>query len=222
MDKKDFISLKDYKVISEDKMIEKSEKFYKKLNARRSVRDFSSKSVPQKVIENCIMAAGTAPSGANMQPWHFVVVSNLEIKRQIRIEAEKEEKEFYKSKAPQEWLNSIKHLGTDEHKPFLEEAPYLIVVFSKSHEILDTGTKVKQYYVKESVGLATGNLISAVHNAGLVSLTHTPSPMNFLNKILGRPENEKPFLILVVGYPKDGATVPNITRKKLSDIATFI
>lgn len=217
-----FVPLTTYKEYDENEMIKRSEEFYKELDKRRTVREYSDKPVPKDVIINCIKAAGTAPSGANMQPWHFVAVSDPAIKRKIRIEAEIEEKEFYSGRAPQEWLDALEHLGTDEHKPFLEHAPYLIVVFSKSYEILNDGTKVKQYYVKESVGLATGNLINAIHNAGLVSLTHTPSPMNFLNEILGRPENEKPFLILVVGYPKNNVEVPDIKRKNFDQIATFI
>ena len=157
-----------------------------------------------------------------MQPWHFVVVSDPAIKQRIRVEAEAEEHEFYTRKAPQEWLDALAPLGTDEHKPFLETAPYLIVVFAQSYGVLPDGRRVKNYYVQESVGIATGMLITAVHNAGLVSLTHTPSPMGFLNEILGRPANEKPFLILVVGYPAEDAVVPAIGKKPLEEIATFL
>ncbi len=168
------------------------------------------------------MAAGTAPSGANLQPWHFVVVSDPAIKRQIREAAEKEEYDFYHGRAPQEWLDALTVLGTDESKPYLETAPYLIAIFAQSYGFLPDGRKVKHYYVSESAGIATGMLITAIHHAGLVSLTHTPSPMGFLNKILGRPSSEKPFLILVVGYPAEDAFVPDISKKTLDDIATFL
>jgi len=174
------------------------------------------------VIENCIRTAGTAPSGANLQPWHFVVVSDSKIKKRIRFAAEKEEKEFYTNRAPKEWLDALAPLGTNEQKPFLEKAPHLIAIFAKSYDILPDGRKVKQYYSQESTGIACGILITAIHNAGLVSLTHTPSPMNFLNEILGRPNNERPFLLLVVGYPAKDAKVPDIQKKILEEIASFI
>jgi len=186
------------------------------------VREFSDKPVPKEVINNCILAAGTAPSGANLQPWHFVVVADPKIKKEIRKAAEEEEKEFYNKRAPKEWLDALAPLGTDEHKPFLENAPFLIAIFAKSFDVLTDGRKVKQYYSQESVGIACGLLITAVHNAGLVSLTHTPSPMSFINKILERPKNERPFLILVVGYPKEGTKVPEIRKKYLSEIATYM
>jgi nitroreductase len=157
-----------------------------------------------------------------MQPWHFVVVSDPEIKKKIRNGAEAEDREFYSGRAPAEWLEALAPLGTDEHKPFLETAPYLIVIFAQSHGLLPDGRKVKHYYAQESVGIATGMLIAAVHHAGLASLTHTPSPMGFLNEILGRPSHERPFLILVVGYPAEGATVPDISKKPLEEIATFV
>ncbi|MBA2259560.1 MAG: nitroreductase family protein [Acidobacteria bacterium] len=192
------------------------------ISRRRTVRDFSPRPVPRDVIEDCLRAAGTAPSGANLQPWHFVVVGDPEIKRTICLGAEKEEYEFYHHKAPQEWLDALAPLGTDEHKTFLETAPYLIVIFAQSYGVLPDGRKVKHYYAQESVGIATGLLITAIHHAGLVSLTHTPSPMGFLNDILGRPARERPFLILVVGYPADGAKVPAITKKPLEEIATFV
>jgi iodotyrosine deiodinase len=169
-----------------------------------------------------LKAAGTAPSGANLQPWHFVVVSKPEIKKKIRIAAEEEEKEFYTNRAPKEWLEALTPLGTDESKPFLETAPYLIAIFYKSYDILPDGKQIKQYYSIESTGIATGFLITAIHNAGLFSLTHTPSPMNFLNEILGRPKNERPFLLLVVGYPAEDAKVPDIKKKSLQEIASFI
>ncbi|MGH9391530.1 MAG: nitroreductase family protein, partial [Vicinamibacteria bacterium] len=165
---------------------------------------------------------GTAPSGANQQPWHFVVVHDPAIKRKIREGAEEEERAFYSGRAPDEWLEALSRLGTDEHKPFLEIAPYLIVIFALNHGVQSDGSKVKHYYVTESVGIATGMLIAAVHEAGLVSLTHTPSPMGFLNEILGRPANERPFLVLVVGYPAEDVRVPRITKKTIGDIATFL
>jgi nitroreductase len=205
-----------------DEMKRRAAEFYADIRRRRTVRDFSDRPVPREVIEDCLRAAGTAPNGANMQPWHFVVVADPAIKRKIRAEAEKEEYEFYHHKAPQEWLEALASLGTDEHKPFLETAPYLIVIFAQSYGVLPDGRKVKHYYAQESVGIATGILITAIHHAGLVSLTHTPSPMGFLNDILGRSSHERPFLILVVGYPAEGAKVPMITKKPLEEIATFV
>jgi nitroreductase len=196
--------------------------FLETMRARRTVRDFSDRPVPRDIIEDCLLAAGTAPNGANRQPWKFVVVGDPEIKRRIREEAEVEERAFYSGKAPQEWLEALAHLGTDEHKPFLERAPWLIVIFAESYELGDDGTKAKNYYVTESVGIATGILITALHHAGLVTLTHTPSPMKFLNGLLGRPDNERPFLILVAGYPEEGARVPDITKKPIEDIAIFV
>ena len=222
MDKPQFIPLTSYKIISEKEMLKRSKKFYADIKNRRTVREFSDKPVLNEVIDNCILAAGTAPSGANLQPWHFVVVSDPKIKKQIRNAAEEEEKEFYTKRAPKEWLDTLAPLGTDEHKPFLEEAPFLIAIFSKSFDVLPDGRKVKQYYSQESVGIACGLLITAVHNAGLVSLTHTPSPMSFLNRILERPNNERPFLLLVVGYPKEGTKVPDIKKKPLKEIATYM
>lgn len=222
MAKPKFIPLTSFTQYSPDEMINKSQEFYKLLKRRRTVRDFSEKDVPLEVIKNCILTAGTAPSGANLQPWHFAVVSDPEIKKKIRIAAEEEEKEFYTNRAPKEWLDALAHLGTDEHKPFLETAPYLIAIFSKSYEFLADGKKVKHYYAQESTGIACGMLITAIHNAGLASLTHTPSPMNFLSEVLGRPKNERPFLLLVVGYPAKDAKVPDIQKKKLEEIASFI
>ena len=193
------------------------------MRRRRTVRDFSPRPVPREVIEDCLLAAGTAPNGANRQPWRFVVVGDPEIKAQIRKEAEVEEVAFYKGgKAPQEWLDALEHLGTDEHKPFLERAPWLIVVFAESYGRQEDGTKTKNYYVTESVGIATGMLITALHHAGLVTLTHTPSPMKFLNDLVGRPENERPFLILVVGHPDEDAMVPDITKKPIEELSVFI
>jgi len=196
--------------------------FYADIRRRRTVRDFSNRHVPREVVEDCLRAAGTAPNGANMQPWHFVVVSDPDIKRRIRVEAEKEEYDFYHHKAPQEWLDALAPLGTNEHKPFLETAPYLITIFAQTYGVLPDGRKVKHYYAQESVGIAAGILITAIHHAGLVSLTHTPSPMGFLNKVLGRPSNERAFLVLVVGYPAEDAKVPAITKKPLEEIATFL
>lgn len=196
--------------------------FYKQMKKRRTVRDFSDKPISREIIENCILTAGTAPNGANLQPWHFVVVQDQKIKHKIRIAAEEEEKEFYSGKAPKAWIKALEHLGTDDQKPFLEIAPYLIVIMAESYSKNTDGSKVKNYYVSESVGIATGMLIAAIHNAGLVSLTHTPSPMKFLNTILNRPSNERPFLILVVGYPTENVRVPIITKKEIDEIATFI
>jgi iodotyrosine deiodinase len=214
--------LRDYREYSADVMKRRAADFYADIRRRRTVRQISPRPVPREVIDDCLRAAGTAPSGANIQPWHFVVVSDPAVKRTIRIAAEKEEHEFYHHKAPREWLDALAPLGTDAHKPFLEDAPYLIVIFAESYGVRPDGRKVKHYYAQESVGIATGLLIAAVHVAGLVSLTHTPSPMGFLNQILGRPAHERPFLILVTGYPAEGATVPTITKKPLDQIATFI
>lgn len=221
MSKSEFIPLPDFHEYPSDEMEKRAEAFYHEIRRRRTVRDFSDRRVPRQVIDDCLLAAGTAPNGANLQPWHFAVVESPEIKSQIRIAAEKEEYEFYNGKAPQAWLDALAPLGTDESKPFLETAPYLIVIFSKSHDIQEDGTTVKNYYASESVGIATGFLIAALHHAGLATLTHTPSPMKFLNSILDRPSNERPFLVLVVGYPASDATVPNIVKKPLDEIATF-
>ena len=202
-------------------MQQRSKSFLKSIQQRRTIRDFSDKPVPEEIIVNCLKSAGTAPSGANRQPWHFSVVSDMEIKKQIRKAAEEEEKKFYSGRAPDEWLEALEPLGTDENKPFLEVAPYLIVIFSEAYGLDDKGNKIKNYYVSESVGIATGMLITALHNAGLVTLTHTPSPMNFLRKILARGENERAFLILVTGFPSENAMVPNIQRKKLDEYTSF-
>jgi iodotyrosine deiodinase len=196
--------------------------FRAQMRTRRTVRHFSDRPVAREVIEQCLLTAGSAPSGANLQPWHFVVVGDAAVKRRIREAAEAEEREFYERRAPREWLEALAPLGTDPDKPFLEIAPCLIVVFSQSYGVLPDGRKVKNYYVQESVGIATGMLITAVHLAGLASLTHTPSPMGFLNDILERPPNERPFLLLVVGHPADDAMVPDIGKKALAEIATFV
>ena len=222
MSKAIFQPLASYIEYPVDEMKERAAQFRKTMQRRRTVRHFSDRPVPREVIEQCLLAAGSAPNGANLQPWHFVVVSNPEVKREIRVAAEQEEKEFYSRRAPQEWLDALSVIGTDEHKPFLETAPYLIIIFGKNHSHLPDGRRVKNYYVNESVGIATGFLIAAIHHAGLVSLTHTPSPMGFLNDILHIPPNEKPFLILVVGYPAEDARVPSLEKKSLEEIATFI
>ena len=216
------IPLATYREYPPAEMLERSAAFLADLRRRRTVRQFSDRPVPRAVIENCLAAASTAPSGANLQPWHFVVLSDPVLKRRLRIAAEAEEHEFYTRRAPQEWLDALTPLGTDEQKPFLEMAPYLIVIFAQRYGKLPDGRSVKHYYAQESVGIATGMLITALHHAGLATLTHTPSPMNFLNDLLGRPKNERPFLILVVGYPTDGATVPAIGKKALEEIVTFL
>jgi len=205
---------------SSQEMELQSKTFLNSLLRRRTIRDFSDKPVDNSVIENCIKTAGTAPSGANMQPWHFVLISDPKIKKKIRISAEKEEKEFYAKRAPKEWLEVLAPLGTDDNKPYLETAPYLIAIFMQRYGKLPDGRRVKHYYGLESVGIATGMLITAIHNAGLASLTHTPSPMGFLNEILDRPKNERPFLLLVVGHPAEDARGPDIKRKDISEIMT--
>lgn len=222
MNQPEFIPFKNLHNYSKEEMLKKSAEFYENMKQRRTIREFSDKPVLREVIENCIATAGTAPNGANMQPWHFVVVSDKKIKKEIREAAEVEEKLFYSERATQEWLDALAPLGTDEHKPFLETAPYLIVIFAKRFDVLPDGRQVKNYYTSESVGIATGMLITAIHNAGLVSLTHTPSPMNFLNEILKRPANEKPYLILVVGHPAEDAKVPDIQKKSLKEILEFV
>lgn len=203
-------------------MRERAADYMRSMSRRRTVRTFSADPVPRDLIEDCIRAAGTAPSGANHQPWRFVAVSAPDVKARIREAAEEEERAFYGGRAPGEWLDALAHLGTDADKPFLEVAPWLIVVFAESWGSLPDGSRRKNYYVSESVGIATGMLISALHLAGLATLTHTPSPMKFLNGILGRPENERPFLVLVTGYPEVGTRVPVIEKKALSDISVFV
>jgi nitroreductase len=205
-----------------EEMRERVERFYRDMARRRTVREFSDRPVPRDIIETALKAAGTAPSGANLQPWHFVVVSAADTKKKIREAAEAEEREFYEHRASPEWLAALEPLGTDASKPFLETAPYLIAVFLQKYGRLEDGRKVKHYYPTESTGLATGILITALHRAGLATLTHTPSPMKFLNEILGRPTSERPFLLLVVGYPAADARVPDIGRKELAEFTTFI
>ncbi|MBT3327126.1 MAG: nitroreductase family protein [Gemmatimonadales bacterium] len=222
MARAEFVPLSTYRELSEEEMQHAADEFLATMQRRRTVREFSDRPVPRKVMESCLLAAGTAPNGANRQPWRFVVVGDPAIKTRIREEAEEEEREFYSGKAPPEWIEALEHLGTDEHKPFLETAPWLIVIFAESYELMDDGTKAKNYYVSESVGIATGMLITACHHAGLVTLTHTPSPMKFLNEVLDRPANERAFLILVCGYPDEAATVPDITKKSIDEIAVFV
>ena len=217
----EFIDLPDFREYDQAEMIQRAEAFYREIRRRRTVRDFSAKAVPIELINHCLLAAGTAPNGANLQPWHFAVVSDPRIKKEIRLAAEKEEREFYQGKAPDEWLDALAPLGTDEFKPFLEIAPHLIVIFAKSYDLDESGNKIKHYYVSESVGIATGFLINALHHSGLATLTHTPSPMKFLNEILGRPSNERPFVLLVTGYPAEDAKVPAIQKKTLNEIATY-
>jgi iodotyrosine deiodinase len=213
--------LASYREYPAEEMRRRAAEFRAEMQRRRSVRGFADRAVPREIIEECLIAAGTAPNGANLQPWHFVVISDAQTKRRIREAAEAEERDFYEHRAPREWLDALAPLGTDEHKPFLETAPYLIAVFAQSYGLLPDGRKVKNYYVTESVGIATGILVTGLHHAGLATLTHTPSPMRFLNEILGRPDNERPFLLLVVGYPAEDALVPSIAKKPLSEIATF-
>jgi len=215
-----FHDLCDYHCYSEEEMLRRANTFFSQLAKRRTVRNFSDKRVPENVIDQCILSAGTAPNGANLQPWHFAVVSSDTVKRAIRVAAEEEELAFYSGRAPQDWLDALAPLGTNADKPFLETASHLIVVFSQTHGLDDAGNVVKHYYPLESVGLATGFLISALHYCGLVTLTHTPSPMKFLNKILARPANERPFVLLVVGYPAENATVPAIEKKTLQQIVS--
>lgn len=205
-----------------DEMERRAAAFYAEMSRRRTVRDFSDRPVPRAVIEDALRTAGTAPSGAHQQPWSFVVVQDPAIKREIRAAAEAEEHEFYTRRATPEWLAALAPLGTDERKPFLETAPYLIAIFVQRYGLLPDGRQTRHYYAQESVGIATGLLIAALHHAGLATLTHTPSPMAFLNAILKRPENERPFLLLVTGYPAENAHVPNLQRKPLDAIATFL
>lgn len=222
MAKPRFVPLDEWRELEPDEMLRRSRAFRERMSRRRTVREYADRPVPRELIENCIRTAGSAPSGANLQPWHFVAVSDPAVKKRIRLAAEREEREFYEERAPQEWLDALEPLGTDSDKPFLERAPWLIVVFAERFGTLPDGRRVKHYYVSESVGLAAGLLIAAVHDAGLASLTHTPSPMRFLNEILGRPANETPFLVLVVGYPAPGCEVPDIERKELDEIASWV
>ncbi|MFT6047825.1 MAG: iodotyrosine deiodinase [Arenicella sp.] len=210
-----------FKPLSDKQMLQESEQFYQNLKRRRTVRDFSEQPVDRTIIENAVRAAGTAPSGAHKQPWHFAIIANPAVKKIIRIAAEGEEREFYEGKAPQAWLDDLKVFETNAQKPFLETAPYLIAVFLERNTIDADGTKHKNYYMPESVGIATGMLLTALHTSGLATLTHTPSPMKFLNEILDRPSNEKPYMLIVTGHPAQDATVPDITRKPFEKIASL-
>jgi nitroreductase len=217
-----FVPLKTYQEYPADEMQRRSIDFCAEMHRRRTIREYSDRPVAKEIIEQCIATAGSAPSGANIQPWHFVAVNDAHIKSEIRTAAEVEEREFYATKASEEWLKALEPLGTDDHKEFLEKAPWLIVVFAEKYGLTAAGKKVKHYYTPESVGLASGLLIAALHHAGLATLTHTPSPMGFLKTILKRPDNERPFLLIVAGYPEDDVKVPDISRKSLQEISTFI
>ncbi len=216
------VPLPEFERRSDEEMLARAQAFYTEMARRRTVRDFADQPVPKTLIEACLRAAGTAPSGANMQPWQFVAISDPAVKAKIRVAAEEEERHFYEHRASKEWLEALAPLGTDSDKPFLETAPWLIAVFAQKFGLLPDGRKVKHYYPSESVGLATGVLITALHHAGLATLTHTPSPMKFLNKILGRPSNERPFLLLVTGFPAADCEVPDIGRKSLGEFASFL
>ena len=211
----------EFQTYSETGMVDRSEQYLQLIITRRTVREFSDKPVPIDIIKNAVKTAVSAPSGANKQPWHFVIVKNQTVKKEIRLAAEKEEKEFYTHRAPNYWLDDLNQFGTDWHKPFLETAPYLIVVFRQRYELDKKGQR-KNYYVNESVGIAAGFLLTALHNAGLATLTHTPSPMGFLEKILKRPQNEKAFLLIPVGYPAKDAQVPILVKKSFSDVVSII
>lgn len=215
-----FDPLSTYQEYSPEEMVARSREFAAAMQRRRTVRQFSDRPIPPGALEACLEAAGTAPSGANLQPWHFVVVSDPDLKRRIRVAAEEEEARFYAT-APAEWLAALAPLGTDEHKPYLETAPALIVIFAQRHGATPDGRRTPHYYVLESVGIATGILITALHHAGLTTLTHTPNPMGFLNRLLGRPPAERPVMILVAGYPAADAVVPRIHRKPLADIVSY-
>jgi nitroreductase len=213
----------DFQPCSEAEMRARAKGFRALMKRRRTVRDFQDRQVPRGIIEDAVMTAAGAPSGANQQPWSFVCISDAATKSKIRVAAEEEEREFYKGgKTPEEWLEALGPLGTDEHKPFLDVAPWLIVIFGQRYGVAEDGSHVKHYYVPESVGIAMGFLIAALHNAGLATLTHTPSPMGFLNAICGRPANEKPYVLLVAGYPAEDCKVPTITKKKLEEVSVWI
>jgi nitroreductase len=217
-----FIPLPQRESFSDVDLSQRARAFRAQISQRRTVRHFSDRPVPRQVIEDCLAAAGSAPSGANLQPWHFVAVGDPALKHEIRVAAEAEEREFYEHRAPKEWLEALAPIGTDSNKPFLEIAPWLIAVFSQPYRPLPGGGRMKHYYATESVGIATGFLVAAIHHAGLAALTHTPSPMAFLNRILGRPPHEKPFVLLVVGHPAENAAVPDIKRKPLEEISSFL
>ena len=216
--------LASYRDYPESDMLLRARRFYEEIRRRRSVRDFSPRLVPHAIIADALLAAGTAPSGANQQPWHFAVVTDPAVKHRIRVEAEREEAQFYGGRAPEEWLDALAPLGTDASKPFLETAPVLIAIFAQRYGVAADGSRVKHYYVPESVGIATGFLVASLHHAGLATLTHTPSPMNFPNEICKRPDSEKPYILLVVGYPAEGCRVPVAggIKKPLDVIASWI
>lgn len=216
--------LPNYREYTVEEMRERARWFYRDVARRRTVREFDRRPVPREVIEQCLLAAGTAPSGANQQPWHFAVVTDPVLKKRIREAAEEEEREFYAGRAPQEWRDALAPLGTDENKPFLEDAPALIAIFAQAHGVRPNGERLKHYYVHESVGIATGFLIVALHHAGLATLTHTPNPMGFLNECCGRPSSEKPMILLVVGYPAPGCRVPvhGGIKKPLKGISSWL
>ncbi len=211
-----------YTPVTPEKCLRRSKQLYRRMDQRRSVRQFSDRPVARGVIEHLIRAASSAPSGAHKQPWTFVAVSDPKIKAKIRRAAEAEERENYERRMPQEWLEALEPFGTDWRKPFLEIAPWLVVIFQQTVEVLPSGQQRKNYYVTESVGIAAGMFLSAVHEVGLVALTHTPSPMGFLSEILDRPPNEKPFLLIPVGYPAEGCEVPDLKRKNLEEVAVFL
>ena len=217
-EKEKYISL-NFTELDEETMISNSRKFLDNIKKRRTVRAFSQRDIPEEIIINAVKAAATAPNGANLQPWHFVIIKDKKLKSELRHLAEEKEHEFYSGRATEEWLNDLKHLGTDEQKPFIEDAPYIIVVFEKKWDILENGKRKKLYYTKESVGIAAGILITALHTSGLAALTYTPENMLFLNKLLNRPKNEKPFLLVIAGLPKEGTRVPNISKKDFDEIA---
>jgi nitroreductase len=222
MPEKNGVPYESYREYPPAEMKQRAAAFCEEMQRRRTVRSFSSRPVDRSIIEACVRAAGTAPSGANAQPWHFAVVGDPAVKRAIREEAEKNERAFYEGRAPGEWLEALRPLATDSSKPFLETAPFLIVIFSESYRLLPDGGRAKNYYIPESAGIAAGMLVAALHTAGLAVLTYTPSPMGFLNRLCRRPDNERPFLVVVTGYPADGATVPDIGRKRLEEIASFL
>lgn len=223
MKEHDNIPLSDFVEYEPEDMLRRSKSFYDDMKRRHSIRFFSDRPVDRAVIENCLLAAGTAPSGANHQPWHFAVIESPTLKKQVRERAEEEERAFYQGRGGDEWLDALNPLGTDENKPYLEAAPYLIAIFAQRRGGVEAGMERKNYYINESVGIASGMLITALHQSGLGTLTHTPKPMTFLNEICGRPDTEKPMILLVVGYPSEGATIPvhSTIKKPLDDIASW-
>jgi nitroreductase len=224
MQRHDSYPLSDYIEYTEEEMLSRSKAFYTDIKRRHSIRSFSDRPVPKEVIENCIKAAATAPSGANHQPWHFVAVHSSDIKKQIREQAEGHERSFYEGRAGEEWLEALKPLGTDADKPYLEEAPWLIAIFSQKKGGIKAEDKNTNYYVHESVGIATGFLINALHTSGLVTLTHTPKPMSFLSKVCKRPENDRAYMLIITGYPAPAATIPHhaTVKKSLNEVCTFL